>query len=131
MIGIHAMMQPKWSISPYPGARDFAFTIVHDADDSFSSRLAPLFDVFDQYQFKLTVTAFAFWADWANHGAIWDQWRTQDPFFAPKAVPLEDRAELEFYKSLVQRGHEIGLHTASDTDDTRERTISAFEYFKT
>jgi hypothetical protein len=124
------MNQSQWSISPYPAAHDCAFTIVHDADDAYSLRLAPLFEVFDRYNLKLSVTAFAFWADWADKGNIWNSWRGQDALFAPRAVPLEDKTELEFYKGLTQRGHEIGLHTASDTDDTRERLIEAFEYYK-
>jgi hypothetical protein len=113
-------------VSPYPDARDFAFTIVHDADDAYSMRLAPLFEVFDRYGLKLTVTAFAFWAD----GAQKEAWNAQDPILGPKAVPLEDRRELEFYKGLAARGHEIGLHTPSDGHDARERVIEAFEYFQ-
>lgn len=119
-----------WSVSPYPDTHDFALTIVHDADNAYSRRLAPLFDVFDELRFKLTVTAFAFWADWADRGAIWKKWRAEDPLRAPCCVPLEDRDEIQFYKDLVRRGHEIGLHTASDGHATRAESIRAFEFFK-
>ena len=120
----------EWKISPYPEALDWAFTIVHDADDAYSARLAPLFEVFDQYQIKLSITAFAFWADWADQGRIWSRWQDSDSFYSPRAVPLELPSECDFYKSLVERGHEVGLHTASDSHDTREEIERAFEFFK-
>ena len=123
-----------WALSRYPPGYKFAFTIVHDADSAYSERLRPLFDVFDQLGFKITVTVFTAWADWAHGGAIWARWRSStDPghaFFAPKAVPLADRAEQVFYQQLAARGHEIGLHTPSDTSDSREQVRAAFEYFK-
>lgn len=119
-----------WSVSPYPDGHSFGFTIVHDADDAYSARLAPIFKVFDEFGIKITATAFAFWADWAEHGEIWKRWRLEYPFLAPKALPLEDPCELDFYRSLVENGHEVGLHSASDTDDKRSETIRAFEFFR-
>lgn len=123
------MSRSNWTVSPYPDAFDFAFTIVHDADDSFSGRLAPLFRVFDEHAMKLTVTAFAFWADWAERGAIQSSWEGQDPLLTPKAVPLEDPREMTFYRGLADNGHEIGLHTASDSHDVRDETQRAFDYY--
>jgi hypothetical protein len=123
----------EFTLSRYPPGCRFAFTIVHDADSAYSERLRPLFDVFDSLGLKLTVTAFAFWADWARDGAIWEQWRSTDPtqaFLAPKAVPLADPAERAFYQHLAAHGHEIGLHTPSETSDTRDRVRAAFELFK-
>ena len=29
------------------------------------------FEVFDEFGFKITVTAFIFWADWAENGNVW------------------------------------------------------------
>jgi hypothetical protein len=124
----------EWAISLYPNAHPFAFTIVHDADSAYSQRLAPLFDVFDTLGFKITATAFAFWAKWAGHGRIWEEWNSSSDsnyrFSAPKAVPLVDSRERAFYKSLAARGHEVGMHSPSDTSDTRKDLIRAFEYFK-
>ncbi|HXQ23285.1 MAG TPA: hypothetical protein VN812_16530 [Candidatus Acidoferrales bacterium] len=123
-----------WRISVYPDARELAFTLVHDADSAYSRRLAPLFEVFDRLGLKLTVTAFAFWADWAHEGAIWRKWsQSSDPevrYLAPKAVPIVDPVEQEFYLGLAASGHEIGLHTPSETSDQRQRVIDAFEYNK-
>jgi len=124
----------EWSISLYPNGYNFAFSIIHDADSAYSRRLAPLFEAFDELGFKITVTVFAFWADWAKTGNIWLHWNKTGcvdcEFFAPKAVPLEDEKEREFYNQLAARGHEIGMHTPSDTSDTRQDLIRAFEYFK-
>lgn len=124
----------EWRISVYPDAREFAFTLVHDADSAYSRRLAPLFEVFDRLGLKLTVTAFAFWAEWAHEGAVWRKWnQSSDPevrYLAPKAVPIVAPVEQEFYLGLAASGHEIGMHTPSETSDERQRVIEAFEYWK-
>lgn len=124
----------EWSISPFPDGYSFAFTIVHDADAAYSRRLAPLFEVFDEFGFKITVTVFTFWADWGKNGKIWLEWKDRgngnDIFASPHSVPLVDDKEREFYLRLEASGHEIGLHTPSDTSNTREDVIRAFEYFK-
>jgi hypothetical protein len=127
------MKAADWRLSLYPSGHTFAFTIVHDADSAYSRRLAPLLEEFDALNIKITVTAFVFWADWANEGKIWSRWNgIQDPgerFLAPKAVPLVDDTEREFYLNIAARGHEIGMHTPSDTSDTTDRLRRAFEYF--
>lgn len=124
----------EWEISPYPNGHNFAFTIIHDADSAYSQRLAPLFEVFDKLGLKITATLFTFWADWARKGKVWSEWNAlgkgEDRFFVPIGVPLEDEKEAEFYKFLALRGHEIGMHTPSDTSDTREELIRAYKYFK-
>lgn len=124
----------EWSVSLYPDGYNFAFTIIHDADSAYSRRLAPLMDVFDELGLKITVTVFTFWADWAQEGNIWLHWRRQEgseqAFFAPVAVPLIDEEEREFYQQLAARGHEIGMHSPSDTSDRRGDVMQAFAYFK-
>lgn len=123
-----------WSISLFPAGHHFAFTIIHDADSAYSRRLGPLFDVFDELGFKITVSVFPFWADWAENGNIWRKWNEpgddHSRFFAPRAVPLVDEKERKFYIQLAARGHEVAMHTPSDTSSTREELIAAFEYFK-
>ena len=123
----------QWRLSLYPSGHTFAFTIVHDADSAYSQRLAPLFEQFDALKLKITVTVFVFWADWGHQGGIWSTWdRIQDPskkWLAPKGVPLVDEGERAFYLNLAARGHEIGMHTPSDTSDTAEQLQEAFNYF--
>lgn len=130
---LDAAKDHAWRLSLYPGGHTFAFTIVHDADSAYSQRLAPLFEVFDALNMKITATVFVFWADWANNGKIWSSWnRVQDPrqkLMAPKAVPLVDSTERDFYRKLAAEGHEIGMHTPSDTSDTTAQLQQAFEYF--
>ena len=125
---------PEWRLSLYPDAHPFAFTIVSDADSSYSRRLAPLFEEFDSDRLKITVTAFVFWADWAKKGKIWSDWAapagSERAFFAPVAVPLEDAAERAFYLGLAARGHEVGMHTPSDNSDTTEDLARAFVRFE-
>jgi len=124
----------EWSVSLYPNGHPFAFTLVHDADGAYSQRLSPLFDVFDDIGVKITATAFVFWAEWADNGHIWSKWRKteskDDEFFAPECVPLVDEIEREFYMRLAERGHEIGMHTPSETSSTRQDIVRAFEFFK-
>jgi hypothetical protein len=116
--------------SRYPDGRRFAFTVVHDADSAFSERLAPLFDVFDELGFRITASVFAFWADWARRGSIWSEWRQSSAFTAPIAVPLCDPVERRFYQDLAARGHEVALHSPSDTSSTPADIVDAFELFK-
>ncbi|HUK40056.1 MAG TPA: hypothetical protein VLX11_03405 [Candidatus Acidoferrales bacterium] len=123
-----------WSISLYPDGHPFAFTLVHDADGAYSRRLSPLFDAFDGVGLKITATAFMFWADWAKDGRIWNDWKKTESsgeiFFAPQCVPLADDTEREFYVELSRRGHEIGMHTPSETSSTRPEIVRGFEFFK-
>ena len=123
-----------WRTSRHPPGCKFAFTIVHDADSAYSQRLRPLFDVFDDLGFRLTVTAFTYWAEWAHDGAIWAKWRDERDqdraFLAPKSVPLADPVERQFYRQLAARGHEIGMHSASETSDTRARIQAAMASFE-
>jgi hypothetical protein len=124
----------QWRISRHPANYRFAFTIVHDADSAYSKRLEPLFDVFTQLGLRLTVSAFAFWATWARQGAIWNEWKNPDgtiPLHNPKSVPLCDPNELDFYRTLQSAGHEIALHSPSETSNTREEVIAAFSEFQT
>ncbi len=123
-----------WRLNLYPDGHTFAFTIVHDADSAYSLRLAPLFDEFDADRLKITVTAFVFWADWAKKHKIWSRWvapiGSAQAFLDPFAVPLADPAERAFYLGLAARGHEVGMHTATDTSDTTEVLAQAFVFFK-
>ncbi len=123
----------QWRIARHPSKYKFAFTIVHDADSAYSKRLQPLFDVFTHLGLRLTVSAFAFWASWARQGAIWDEWKTAEgmiPIDRPKSVPLCDPTELDFYRALEAAGHEIALHTPSETSSTRDEVIAAFSEFE-
>jgi hypothetical protein len=123
--------QPAWALSPYPNGKTFGFTIVHDADSAYSRRLAPIMDAFDAIGLRITVTVFPLWASWAPDPVqMWSDWRSQDPFFAPIAVPLEDPEEARFYIDLRRRGHEIAMHTPSETSSSREDVIRAFALFE-
>ena len=120
----------SWRISSYPDAKAFGFTIVHDADGAYSQRLAPIIEAFDQIGLLITVTVFPFWADWGDPDRSWREWRSEDPFFAPVCVPLEDEAERAFYLDVGARGHEIAMHTPSETSSVREDVIRAFALFR-
>jgi peptidoglycan/xylan/chitin deacetylase (PgdA/CDA1 family) len=132
-IALPAKAQPGWRLNLYPDGHAFAFTIVHDADSAYSLRLAPLFEEFDALNLKITATLFVSWADWEHGGQIWSTWAaapgSRAAFFGPQAVPLVDPHEREFYLALASRGHEIGMHTASDSSDTTEDLERAFVYF--
>jgi hypothetical protein len=118
----------EWRISPYPDGFDWAFTIVHDADDAYSARLAPILDSFDSYGVKATLTAFSFWDTKKKQSTLEEI--SRGSLFEPKCVPLEYAPECEFYRTLIERGHEVGMHTASDGHDTRKTVVRAFEFYK-
>ena len=119
-----------WRLHPYPNAKSFGFTIVHDADSAYSLRLAPIIDAFDDLGLRTTITVFPFWAEWGHPIRSWREWREQDPFFAPIAVPLVDDAERAFYLDVAARGHEIALHSTSETSSLRSEVPRAFAYFE-
>ena len=121
-------VKPEWSLSPYPFGHDFAFTIVHDADHSNSQRLQPLFNCFNKFGMKISVTTFAFWP--SSGKVIKEDGASKDPYWSPTPLPFSEPKEAEFYKKLESEGHEIDLHTASDESDRREETIAAFEFFE-
>ncbi len=132
-IPLPPVARPEWRLNLYPEGHAFAFAIVHDADSAYSRRLAPLFDEFDALRMKLTVTLFVFWPDWADGGQLRAQ-RPIDPdspeaFFGTRGSPLVDDVERKFYLDLAARGHEIGMHTPSDSSDTTTQLSAAFEYF--
>lgn len=124
----------EWTVSPYPNGRNFAFTILHDADSAYSRRLAPLFQVFDALEMKITATVFALWAEWADDGRIWSEWNKSNDadsiLFIPVSVPLEDEDEKDFYRQLDANGHEIALHSPSEISDTRDDFICAYELYR-
>ncbi len=124
----------EWKISPYPDGRNFAFTIVHDADSAYSRRLAPLFEVFDEHGMRITATVFALWSHDDVAQEVLSKWKNSDDsesaFFKPGAVPLEDSHEKNFYQRLAVKGHEIGLHSPSEFSDRRGDFIRAFELYK-
>lgn len=123
----------QWHIARHPASYRFAFTIVHDADSAYSRRLEPLFDVFTQLGLRLTVSTFAFWADWARQGAIWSEWKTPSgdiPLDRPKSVPWCDPDEFQFYLGLQNAGHEIALHSPCETSSPRDQVIAAFTEFE-
>lgn len=124
------LMQLSWRISYYPNGAAFGFTIVHDADSAYSQRLAPIIEAFDEIGLLITVTVFPFWADWGDPVRSWQKWRNEDPFFAPVSVPLEDEAERDFYLHVASRGHEIAMHTPSETSSVREDVVRAFDLFQ-
>ncbi|MDH3208741.1 MAG: hypothetical protein OEO79_19240 [Gemmatimonadota bacterium] len=119
-----------WTLSPFPAPYRFAFSIIHDADSGYSRRLRPVFSCLEDLGLRVTATAFPFWADWADEGRIWSEWMEADPYFAPVAVPLEDDEERLFFQELAAAGHEIAMHTPSETSSTREQLIKAFAYFE-
>lgn len=126
-----APRRPVWRLSPYPAGKSFGFTIIHDADSGYSQRLAPIIDAIEALGFRITVTVFPFWADWSpDPEALWAKWRGTDPYFSPVAVPLVDDEERRFYLALRDRGHEIALHTPSETSSKREDVVRAFAYFE-
>jgi len=123
----------SWEISPYPDGFNFAFTIIHDADDAYSKRLAPLIETFNRLGMKITVSLFVFPGsahfEKENQQVIDSYDKERREFFGPRNIPLTNDYECKFYKKIAAEGYEIGMHTPSATSDTRERIIQAFEMF--
>jgi peptidoglycan/xylan/chitin deacetylase (PgdA/CDA1 family) len=124
-----ASREPAWSVSPFPNGHHFGFTIVHDADNAYSRRLAPIARVLDDLRMRVTFTVFVHWAT-GEGPDLFARERAEDEFFGPHGTAIVNGGELAFYQDLARRGHEIGMHTASSRSDTREATAQAFEDFR-
>lgn len=112
-----------WRLSPYPNGHNFAFTIIHDADGAYSERLLPLIDMFTELGFRITVTLFVFPSTVDNDPS------TNRTGYQTN-VPLTEPSERQFYLTVADRGHEIGMHTPSPRSDTRSTFIRAFEHYR-
>lgn len=101
----------------YPDGRDFAFTIVDDADEGTVRNLAPVYELLWELGFRTTKTT------WVQQGSTPDR-------FAATSQTLEDEAYLRFVLGLQRQGFEIAMHLASPGTSRRSETLAAYQKFR-
>jgi hypothetical protein len=101
----------------FPDNTQFAFSILDDTDDSTLSNIQPVYDLLWKLGFRTTKTAWPF--DCPEGSKI---------FFA--AETLQNKEYLEYTRTLMDRGFELGFHGATMRSSRRDRTYQALEYFK-
>jgi hypothetical protein len=104
-------------VRPYPGGREFAFTILDDTDDSTVANVKPLYDLLFELGLRTTKTV---WPLDCPEGSA--------EYFAGST--LADPEYLRFAHDLHERGFELTWHAATMESSTRERTVRGLEVFR-
>jgi hypothetical protein len=102
---------------PYPGGREFAFTILDDTDDSTVANVKPIYDLLFEHGLRTTKTV---WPLDCPEGS--------KDYFAGST--LADPDYRSFAHELHERGFELTWHAATMESSTRERTVRGLEVFK-
>jgi len=101
----------------FPGGKRFAFTIIDDTDVATVENVAPIYRLFERLGMRTTKT-------------VWPVGCPEGSRDFSSSETLEDRDYLEFVIDLQRRGFEIASHGATMESSTRERTVAAFERFR-
>ena len=103
--------------SPFPGGRQFAFTILDDTDDSRVENTRPIYDLLAELGFRTTKTV---WPVACPEGSR--------EFFAGATMAEPDYRA--WCLTLPERGFELTWHCATMESSTRERTVKGLEAFR-
>jgi len=101
----------------FPGGKRFAFTIIDDTDVATVENVAPIYRLLERLGMRTTKT-------------VWPVGCPEGSKNFSSSETLEDPHYLEFVVDLQRRGFEIASHGATMESSSRERTISAFERFR-
>lgn len=114
--------KPTLAISPYPGGKNFAFTITDDPDGAKLEKIKHIYTYLDKLGFKTTMACWVYKpTELVGLPTPEEQYRSET---------LENREYLEFLKEYQKRGFEIALHTVTAGHDKREITIQGYARFK-
>jgi hypothetical protein len=114
--------QPTVYISPYPYAKNFAFTITDDPDETRLEKIKPIYELLDKLGFKTTIACWVFKpADLTGN---------PDPEEQLNSATLSEPQYLDFIQKYRKKGFEVALHTVTSGNDKREDTIKGYEKFK-
>lgn len=102
-------------MTEWPGGARFAFTIFDDTDWSTVQNSAPVYDVLTDLGILITKSVWMF---------------DPGPVRSTGGGTCDDPAYLDWVLGLVERGHDVGLHNATDRTSARQRTLSALDRFE-
>jgi hypothetical protein len=98
---------------PYPGGREFAFTIVDDTDHSTVQNVGPIYRLLADLGFRTTKT-------------VW----VRSPRDTFTGQSLEDPEYVEFARELIAGGFEIGLHNVGSGAFSRAEILEGLETYR-
>jgi len=98
-----------------PASFSFGFTIVDDPDNARLEYIKPIYDYLAQIGMKTTPLVWV---------------RESDGHWGSKGDTTNRSEYRDYFLSLQNIGFEIGLHSPSGDDDSREKMIWGFERFK-
>jgi hypothetical protein len=101
----------------YPDGREFAFSILDDADNGTVESVGPIYELLHHLGFRTTKTV---WPVDCPEGSV--------DYFA--ASTMADEGYRRFAQQLQARGFELTWHCATMESSTRDRTVRGLEAFK-
>jgi len=116
------------TFSPYPDGKNFAFSITDDADSHQTEKLKPVYDLLTRLGIKSTIAVWSLDPVQEDNKTDIVAMSGMEQHF--EGDSLQNTAYREFVVSLIENGHEIGMHTVSGGSDLRETTIRGYEEFK-
>jgi hypothetical protein len=101
----------------FPDGKRFAFTILDDTDDATLENVRPVYDRLRELGFRTTKTAWPM--DCPEGSRI---------YFAADTLQRQDY--LDYVRSLVEAGFELGSHGATMETSLRERTQQGLAFLE-
>jgi len=102
---------------PWPGGKDFAFTVFDDTDLATLANVRPVYDLLAR---QGLLTTKSVWPLRNCHG--------HEP--ASEGIDCQDPEYLQWVLDLQAQGFEIGLHGIASGGSVRDRTIAGIERFR-
>lgn len=100
----------------WPNDREFAFTIVDDTDNATLENVGPVYGLLNSLGIKTTKTVWVYPP------------KSEDPF---TGASLQDKAYLDWIRTLQSRGFEIALHNVASGTTLREEILKGLREFST
>jgi hypothetical protein len=110
------------NIHPFPENKTFAFSMIDDTDDASLEKVRTAYQYLDTIGVKSTKTVWVLPATRKSGSEETGKWC--------EGVTLANQSYVTLLKDLVQRGHELAMHSASGGNNFRCETIQAYEIFK-
>ena len=109
------------TVEPFPFGKRFAVTMIDDTDLATHAEIEPVYACLDRSGIRITKTVWPLPAV-APSGPGTTVDRVTDT--------LANQAYTRFCQRLQSQGFEIAMHTASGGNDTRDRTLQAYDLFE-
>jgi len=109
------------TVEPYPFGKRFAVTMIDDTDLATLAELRPVYACLDEHGIRITKTVWPLPAVAPSGSGT-----TVDGVTAT----LANAQYAEFCQELSAKGFEVAMHTASGGNNTRDRTVEAYDIFE-